>query len=87
MSDKRQHPRESANYRVRLIHEAFGEVTTTMKDMSNGGICIRLPEMPLPTVGDIIQMQLLDTEVLSKPRGLQIVWLVEDAMGLRFLED
>jgi hypothetical protein len=87
MSDKRLHPREPANYRVSLIHETFGEVTTCMKDMSNGGICIRLPDTTLPAVGESIQMQLLDTDVTAKPTTLQIVWIVEDAMGLRFIED
>lgn len=85
MSEKRHHSRDIANYHVRLFHPSFGEVTTSIRDMSSGGFCVNLATTEMPAIGEHIMMQLLDTEQPGESRELQVVWRSANAIGVKFL--
>jgi len=85
MTDKRRHSRDLANYRVRLFHESFGDITTTIRDMSSGGFCVNIDASTMPVIGDHIMMQLLDTEQPGESQELEVVWRSNGAIGLKFL--
>lgn len=84
MSDKRKYKRKLVNARVKLIHASFGEIESTTRDISNGGVFVIVtPENELPP-GSELQMQLLESSDPNVVFNMQVIRHDKAGMGLMF---
>lgn len=86
MDERRIHERSKAGQRVKLIHPAFGELTTTLNDMSNGGFFVELKGIDLPEKGSLIKIQLLDTPVAAGLTEMKVMRVTDTGIGIAFID-
>ena len=85
MSEKRKYKRKLVNANIKLFHSSFGEIESTARDISNGGIFVIVhPENELPA-GSELKMQLLDSSDPDVVFNMQVVRHDKAGMGLMFI--
>ena len=57
MSNQRRHPRIPLKCRIKISHESFGELIAQTRDLSDGGVFIRHPQMVGLAIGTLISGQ------------------------------
>ncbi|HAO76752.1 MAG TPA: PilZ domain-containing protein, partial [Pseudomonas sp.] len=63
MRNQRQHPRTNMKCRIRITHPAFGEVFAHTRDLSDGGVYVRHPELVVLQPGDEVTGQVQDLPI------------------------
>ncbi|NIB39992.1 PilZ domain-containing protein [Pseudomaricurvus alkylphenolicus] len=98
-SDQQQHNQKSAGLggerigvrtpfrcRISILHEAIGKVETTTRDISDGGVYLLFNRNPAPSVGEVLQAQVLDLPGGDGPLlQLQVVRSDPEGLGLKFI--
>ncbi len=75
MSERRLHVRKLIDARVRIYHSCFGTLDGRIRDISEGGCCVTLDNMP-ETEGDLfVQVQRSEEEFVTlKPVNMDVVF-------------
>lgn len=86
--EQREHPRIQIPLLVELSHPAVGSVNTTARDISEGGLFVRLPN-PQIKVGGKVKLRLMtvlptDTQVTPTVE-MQVKRVTDEGLGLVFI--
>ncbi|HEB56956.1 MAG TPA: PilZ domain-containing protein [Gammaproteobacteria bacterium] len=75
MSERRLHMRKLIDARVRIYHSQFGTLDGRIRDISEGGCCVTLDNIP-ETEGDLFaQVQCDEDEFITlKPINMDVVF-------------
>ena len=86
MSEKRKHVRTAFTADVRFMHASTGELTLTMRDLSDGGVFLFSGDrIDLPP-GEVVQIQALDIDDAPVLKAV-IVRREAAGIGLQFVEE
>lgn len=85
--EKRQHPRIEIPLAVSLMHPSFGNLETTARDISDGGLFVTMPESSLH-VGAKVRVKMQTVSLIeSQPTptvDMQVTRIDEDGIALAF---
>lgn len=87
MIERRLHKRELVDAPVRLYHPVLGTMTGKIRDLSKGGMYIKLHEVPEPHIGKCsgkLHCQLVNIDVLFY---MECVRFTDDGVVLVHLEE
>jgi hypothetical protein len=88
VADQRRHERYPIDVEVEITEPAIGRVVVVTRDMSDGGVFLRLaPDQARPALGAEITLRLnhsLDGEEPPLVRG-RVVRATDDGIGVAFL--
>ncbi|MBV2204796.1 MAG: PilZ domain-containing protein [Pseudomonas sp.] len=87
MNNQRQYPRTSMKCRIRISHPAFGDVFAHTRDLSDGGVYIRHPELAALAPGSVVTGQVQDLPIPAPVLRLEVMRVDAEGAGLRFLQD
>ncbi|GAB4344982.1 MAG: PilZ domain-containing protein [Gammaproteobacteria bacterium] len=87
MREKRRFVRTPISVQVKIWHESVGETVLTTRDVSDGGVFLVTAGHPVPPVGTIIQGQVQGPVEDLPVVAMEVVRVVPDGIGLRFLRD
>ncbi|MBA1275655.1 PilZ domain-containing protein [Stutzerimonas azotifigens] len=84
---KRQYPRTAMKCRIKISHPSFGEVLGQTRDLSDGGVYVRHPELAALGVGDVVtgQVQDLPIEAPAPVLEMEVMRVDAEGVGLRFV--
>jgi len=86
MNEKRKHIRTAFSAEVRFIHASTGELTLTMRDISDGGVFLFSRDLADLPLGEVVQIQALDID--DAPLLNAVIVRRETAgIGLQFVEE
>ena len=86
VDEKRLESRTPLNFKVKLAHPSFGISVVTMRDMSQTGIFVEIADLPVPSVGMVMSMQMqglaLDAPILK----VEVARVTTEGFALRLCE-
>ncbi|MCO7556903.1 PilZ domain-containing protein [Metapseudomonas otitidis] len=85
-SNQRQHPRTPMKCRIKISHESFGDLFAQTRDLSDGGVYVRHPDLVALPVGTILTGQVQDLPFEAPILQMEIMRVDAEGVGLRFLE-
>lgn len=85
-SNQRQHPRTPMKCRIKISHESFGDLFAHTRDLSDGGVYVRHPDLVALPVGTILTGQVQDLPFEAPILQMEIMRVDAEGVGLRFLE-
>ncbi len=75
MSERRHHVRKLIDARVRIYHSLFGALEGCIRDISEGGCCVTLDEMPDFHDELLAQLKCNEDEFITlKPNNMDVVF-------------
>ncbi|MBS4152025.1 PilZ domain-containing protein [Stutzerimonas balearica] len=86
MHNLRKHPRTPLKCRIRVRHESFGELIGHTRDLSDGGVYIRHPDLAALEPGAILMGQVQDLPVPAPELEMVVTRVDAEGAGLRFVE-
>jgi hypothetical protein len=89
LRDKRRHERVPVTVEVELVDPAIGKLVVNTKDLSDGGLFLRLGPKPWPGVGSTVTVRLNQLLGGAEPPLLKarVVRETDEGVGLEFLLD
>ncbi|MCW3150431.1 PilZ domain-containing protein [Stutzerimonas stutzeri] len=87
MNNQRQYPRTNMKCRIRICHPAFGELFAQTRDLSDGGVYIKHPELAALTPGSVVTGQVQDLPIPAPVLQLEVMRVDAEGAGLRFLTE
>ncbi len=85
-SNQRQHPRTPLKCRIKISHESFGDLFAQTRDLSDGGVYVRHPDLVALPVGTILTGQVQDLPFEAPILQMEIMRVDAEGVGLRFVE-
>lgn len=85
--NQRQHPRTNMKCRIRISHAAIGEVLAQTRDLSDGGVYVRHPDLTGLPRGTIVTGQVQDLPIPAPLLEMEVVRVDSEGVGLRFVAD
>lgn len=87
MHDKRRHERYPVTVEVELVDPAIGKSIVQTKDLSDGGLFLRLGAKPWPSIGAVVTVRVRQTGDGAPPPLLRarVVRVTAEGIGLEFL--
>lgn len=85
-SNQRQHPRTPMKCRIKISHESFGDLFAQTRDLSDGGVYVRHPDLVALPVGTILTGQVQDLPFEAPILRMEIMRVDAEGVGLRFIE-
>ncbi|BBT13963.1 PilZ domain-containing protein [Metapseudomonas otitidis] len=85
-SNQRQHPRTPMKCRIKISHESFGDLFAQTRDLSDGGVYVRHPDLVALPVGTILTGQVQDLPFEAPILQMEIMRVDAEGVGLRFVE-
>lgn len=85
-SNQRQHPRTPMKCRIKISHESFGDLFAQTRDLSDGGVYVRHPDLVALRVGTILTGQVQDLPFEAPILQMEIMRVDAEGVGLRFVE-
>ncbi|MWK58798.1 PilZ domain-containing protein [Pseudomonas otitidis] len=85
-SNQRQHPRTPMKCRIKISHESFGDLFAQTRDLSDGGVYVRHPDLVTLPVGTILTGQVQDLPFEAPILQMEIMRVDAEGVGLRFVE-
>lgn len=85
-SNQRQHPRTPMKCRIKISHESFGDLFAQTRDLSDGGVYVRHPDLVALPVGTILTGQVQDLPFDAPILQMEIMRVDAEGVGLRFVE-
>jgi hypothetical protein len=85
--EQREYPRIQIPLLVELTHPAIGTIQTTARDISEGGIFVRMPDSPIKVGGKLKLrlMTILPTDTQATPTvEMQVKRATDEGLGLAF---
>lgn len=87
MHNKRRHERYPLTVEVELVDPATGKSVVQTKDLSDGGLFLRLGAKPWPSIGAVVTVRVRETGDGAAPPLLRarVVRVTAEGIGLEFL--
>lgn len=87
MRNKRRHERYPLTVEVELVDSATGKSVVQTKDLSDGGLFLRLGAKPWPSIGSVVTVRVSETGYGAAPPLLRarVVRVAAEGIGLEFL--
>jgi len=86
MPSQRQHPRTSMKCRIKICHPSFGEVVAQTRDLSDGGVYVKHPDLLALPQGTIVTGQVQDLPIEAPVLHMEVIRVDAEGIGLRFIE-
>ncbi|MCU9946219.1 PilZ domain-containing protein [Pseudomonas solani] len=86
MSNQRQYPRTPMKCRIKISHESFGEILAQTRDLSDGGVYVRHPDLVALPLGTIVTGQVQDLPFEAPVLQMEIMRADAEGVGLRFID-
>ena len=86
MPSQRQHPRTPMKCRIKICHPSFGEVVAQTRDLSDGGVYVKHPDLAAMPYGTIVTGQVQDLPIEAPVLQMEVMRVDADGIGLRFIE-
>ena len=86
MSNQRQYPRTPMKGRIKISHESFGEILAQTRDLSDGGVYVRHPDLVALPLGTIVTGQVQDLPFEAPVLQMEIMRADVEGVGLRFID-
>jgi hypothetical protein len=87
MRNQRQHPRTNMKCRIRIAHPAFGEVFAHTRDLSDGGVYVRHPELVVLQPGAMVTGQVQDLPIPAPELRMVVMRVDAEGVGLQFVRE
>lgn len=87
MANQRQYPRAPMKCRIRISHELFGEVLAHTRDLSDGGVYVKHPELTSLRLGMIVSGQVQDLPIPAPVLQMEVMRVDAEGVGLRFIQE
>lgn len=85
--NKRQHVRNKLHAEVKLSHPEVGDLKLHTGDISDGGAYIYTDGSKLPSIGELVDVQVQGMGGEAPTVKMRIVRLDQKGMGLEFVQD
>lgn len=85
MPNGRAHPRASMQCRIRISHESFGEVLAQTRDLSDGGVYVKHPDLLALSPGAIVMGQVQGLPIPAPELRMEVMRVDAEGVGLRFI--
>lgn len=72
--------------RIKISHESFGDLFAQTRDLSDGGVYVRHPDLVALPVGTILTGQVQDLPFEAPILQMEIMRVDAEGVGLRFVE-
>ncbi|MFL9813827.1 PilZ domain-containing protein [Stutzerimonas sp. VN223-3] len=86
-ANQRQYPRASMKCRIRISHESFGEVFAHTRDLSDGGVYVKHPQLTELQPGMIVRGQVQDLPIPAPELQMEVMRVDAEGAGLRFIHE
>ncbi|WP_181298613.1 PilZ domain-containing protein [Pseudomonas sp. Q2-TVG4-2] len=86
MANQRQHARAPMKCRIRITHESFGEVFAYTRDLSDGGVYVKHPQLAELQLGAIVSGQVQDLPMPAPVLQMEVMRVDAEGIGLRFVQ-
>ncbi|MGK9066404.1 PilZ domain-containing protein [Stutzerimonas chloritidismutans] len=83
--NQRQHPRAPMKCRIRITHESFGEIFAHTRDLSDGGVYVKHPQLTELLPGMIVSGQVQDLPIPAPELEMEVMRVDAEGVGLRFV--
>jgi len=82
LQEKRQHVRTQITLKTKITHPVLGAVTLLTRDISDSGMFLIIEGSPIPPIGEIVDVQILD--IMDNPPvcKMKVVRLENNGIGL-----
>lgn len=87
MANQRQFPRTPMKCRIRISHPSFGELVAQTRDLSDGGVYVRHPDLVALAVGSIVRGQVQDLPYEAPVLEMEVMRADAEGAGFRFLTE
>jgi len=71
--------------RIKISHPSFGEVLGQTRDLSDGGVYVRHPELIALGVGERVTGQVQDLPIEAPVLEMEVMRVDAEGVGLRFV--
>jgi hypothetical protein len=85
--NQRKHPRTSMKCRILIRHSALGDVVAQTRDLSDGGVYVKHPQLATLRPGDRVTGQVQDLPIEAPLLQMEVMRVDAEGAGLRFLPD
>jgi len=86
MANQRQFPRTPMKCRIKISHSNFGDLIAQTRDLSDGGVYVRHPDLTALPVGSIVHGQVQDLPIEAPILQMEVMRVDAEGAGLRFLD-
>lgn len=86
MANQRQFPRTSMKCRIKISHASFGELVAQTRDLSDGGVYVRHPDLTALPPGTIVRGQVQDLPFGAPILEMEVMRVDAEGAGFRFLQ-
>jgi hypothetical protein len=87
MPNQRRHPRTPLKCRIKVSHESFGVLIAQTRDLSDGGVYIRHPQLAELAPGTLISGQVQDLPIEAPLLEMEVMRVDGEGVGVRFILD
>jgi len=85
MPSNRQYPRTSMKCRIKICHPSFGEVVAQTRDLSDGGVYVKHPQLSALPLGTLVTGQVQDLPIEAPVLQMEVMRADPEGVGLRFV--
>lgn len=85
MKNLRQYPRTTMKCRIRICHADIGEVVAQTRDLSDGGVYVKHPQLTALRCGTIVTGQVQDLPIPAPLLEMEVMRVDAEGAGLRFV--
>ncbi|MDH4583944.1 PilZ domain-containing protein [Pseudomonas sp. BN415] len=86
MANQRQFPRTPMKCRIKISHPSFGDLIAQTRDLSDGGVYVRHPDLTALSVGSIVCGQVQDLPIEAPILQMEVMRVDAEGAGFRFLD-
>jgi len=87
MSNQRQSPRIPMKCRIKISHPSFGELIAQTRDLSDGGVYIKHPDLAALPQGTVVTGQVQDLPIEAPVLQMEVMRVDAEGVGLRFKQE
>lgn len=85
--NQRKYPRAPMKCRIRISHDSFGEVFAHTRDLSDGGVYVKHPQLTALQLGMIVSGQVQDLPIPAPVLEMEVMRVDAEGVGLRFIRE
>ncbi|MGF6692392.1 PilZ domain-containing protein [Metapseudomonas resinovorans] len=86
MANQRQFPRTPMKCRIKISHPSFGDLIAQTRDLSDGGVYVRHPDLATLSVGSIVCGQVQDLPIEAPILQMEVMRVDTEGAGFCFLD-
>jgi hypothetical protein len=72
--------------RIKICHPSFGEVVAQTRDLSDGGVYVKHPDLLALPQGTLVTGQVQDLPIEAPVLQMEVMRVDAEGIGLRFIE-